>query len=185
VELFRFPLHAFVSLRRASCIPLVRTTPYGRFWVTTGTVREIGKSVEPSVAKRCFQSLPQRHDFLVHGAVSRWLAAFSNCLLMSVNSVFLDLSCLDLRDAQVPQEGDQVNARPPVLAIHVLQVALSLRDDVVLAQILFRHLAKGLFAFDLSSAEFPRSCRYQSSAISLALERLSSLVLVRRFLPAK
>src|SRR5271157_4248112 len=31
---------------------------------------------------------------------------------------------------------------------------------------------------------FPRSCKYQSSAISLALERLSSFVLVRRFLPA-
>src|SRR5580704_7681058 len=32
---------------------------------------------------------------------------------------------------------------------------------------------------------FPRSCKYQSSATSLALERLSSLVLVRQFLPAK
>ena len=106
------------------------------------------------MAKRSFQGLPQRHDFLMHGAVSRWLAAFSNCLLVSVNSVFLDLSCGDLRDVQVPEERDQVNARPPVLAIHVLLVALSLRDDIVLAEILFRHVAKGLFAFDLSSAEF-------------------------------
>jgi hypothetical protein len=48
------------------------------------------------VAEPCFQGLAQRDDFLMHGAVSRRLTAFSHCLLVSVNSVFLDLSCGDL-----------------------------------------------------------------------------------------
>jgi hypothetical protein len=55
-----------------------------------------GSRVELSVAQGCFQGLAQRHDFLMGGAVSRRLAAFSNCLLVSVNSKFLDLSCGDL-----------------------------------------------------------------------------------------
>jgi hypothetical protein len=41
-----------------------------------------------------------------------------------------------------------------VLAFHVSLVALSLRHDVELAQVVLRHLAKALFAFDLASAEF-------------------------------
>jgi hypothetical protein len=35
-----------------------------------------------------FQGLAQRHDFVVHRAVCRRLAAFRNCLLMSVNRYF-------------------------------------------------------------------------------------------------
>jgi hypothetical protein len=56
--------------------------------------REIGESVEPTVAQRCFQGLVQRDDFPMHGAVAWSLAAFRNCFLVSVNSVFLDLSCV-------------------------------------------------------------------------------------------
>jgi hypothetical protein len=42
-----------------------------------------------------------------------------------------------------------------VLAVHVSFVALSLRDDVVFAEVVFRHFAKRLFALDPPSAEFP------------------------------
>ena len=55
---------------------------------------------------------------------------------------------------QVPEEGDQVNARSPVLAFYVALVALPLGHDVVLAQVMGRDFAKGLFGFDLSGAEF-------------------------------
>jgi hypothetical protein len=42
-----------------------------------------------------------------------------------------------------------------VLAVHVSFVALSLRDDVVFAEVVFRHFAKRLFVLDLPGAEFP------------------------------
>jgi hypothetical protein len=39
----------------------------------------------------------QRDDFLMHGAIAaRQVAAFHNCFLVSVNSLFPDLSCRDL-----------------------------------------------------------------------------------------
>ena len=41
-----------------------------------------------------------------------------------------------------------------MLAFHVSLVALSLRHDVELAQVVLRHFAKGLFALDLAGAEF-------------------------------
>jgi len=41
-----------------------------------------------------------------------------------------------------------------MLAVHISLVALSLGDDVVLVQVAFRYLAKGLFALDLASTEF-------------------------------
>jgi hypothetical protein len=72
-------------------------------------------------------------QFSGSGAVSRFpgsspvcrrLAAFRNCLLVSVNSIFHDFSGGDLRDAHVSEEGDQVNARSPVLAVHIVLVPL-------------------------------------------------------------
>ena len=48
--------------------------------------------------------------------------------------------------------------------------------DVVFAEVLFGGVAKGLFAFDSSEAEFFAKLQYQSSAISLAFARLFSLV---------
>ena len=57
-------------------------------------------------------------------------------------------------DAEVPGKSNQVNARPRMLAIRVLLVAWSLRDDVVLMQIMFGHFARGLFALDFSGAKF-------------------------------
>jgi hypothetical protein len=41
-----------------------------------------------------------------------------------------------------------------VLAVNVSLVALSLRHDLVLVQVMLRNLAKGLFALDLASTEF-------------------------------
>ena len=41
-----------------------------------------------------------------------------------------------------------------MLAFHVFLVALSLRHDVELVQVVLSHLAKCLFALDLSVAEF-------------------------------
>jgi hypothetical protein len=90
----------------------------------------------------------------MEGAVARWLAAVCHGFLVSVNSVFLDLSRGDLGDAQVPEERDQVEARSPVLAFHISLVALPLGHDVVLMQVMLRNLAKGLFGFDFSGAEF-------------------------------
>ena len=72
-----------------------------------------------------------------------------------MNPVFLDLARSDFRDSQVSEERHQVDATSPVLALDVLLVTLSLRDDVVLVKVVFRDLAKGLFTLDLSSAEFP------------------------------
>ena len=69
--------------------------------------------------------------------------------------VFLDPAGRDFRDAQVLEERDQVNARPPVLAVYISLVVLPLRLDVVLVQVVGRDFAKGLFGFDLSGAEFP------------------------------
>jgi hypothetical protein len=89
-----------------------------------------------------------------HSAVSRWLAAFGDCWLASYEFGIPGSSCGNLRNAEVPEKRNQVNARPPVLAIHALLVALSRRDDVVLAPIMFRHFAKGLFALDFSGAKF-------------------------------
>jgi hypothetical protein len=56
------------------------------------------------VAQRRFQNLAKRHNFLMEGAVARRLAALGNRLLMSVESVFLDLSCGYFGDAQVSEE---------------------------------------------------------------------------------
>ena len=106
------------------------------------------------MAQRCFQGLAQGDHFLMDGAVARWLAAACHCFLVSMNSVFLDLSRSDLGDAQVPEERDQVNARPPVLAFYISLVALPLGDDVVVVQVMCRDFAKGLFAFDFSGAKF-------------------------------
>ena len=75
------------------------------------------------MAQRGFQRLAQRDPFLMEGAVGRWLAAVCHGFLVSMNSIFLDLSRGDLRDAQVPEEMDQVNARSPVLAVHISLVA--------------------------------------------------------------
>ena len=111
------------------------------------------------MAQRCFQSLAQGDDFLMDGAVARRLAAVGNGFLVSVDSVFLDLSCGDLGDAQVLEERDQVNVRPPVLAVYISLVALALRHDVVLVQVVGRDFAKGLFGFDLSGAEFSAQLR--------------------------
>ena len=99
--------------------------------------------------------LAQGDGFLMEGAVARWLAAVGHGFLVSVNSVFLDLSRSDLGDAQVLEERDQVNARPPVLAVYMSLVALPQRHGVVLVQVVGRDFAKGLFGFDLSGAEFP------------------------------
>ena len=55
---------------------------------------------------------------------------------------------------KVPEEGDQVNARPPALAVYISLVALPLRHDVVLAQVMGRDFTKGLFGLDFSGAEF-------------------------------
>ena len=107
------------------------------------------------MAQRGFQGLAQGDHFLMEGAAAGWLAAVGHGFLVSVNSVFLDLSCGDLGDVQVPEERDQVNARPPVLAVYISLVVLPLRLDVVLVQVVGRDFAKGLFGFDLSGAEFP------------------------------
>ena len=48
-----------------------------------------------------------------------------------------------------------MKARSPVLAVHIVLVPLPLRHDVVLAQKMFRHLAKCLFGFEFSSAKLP------------------------------
>ena len=74
------------------------------------------------MAHRCFQGLAQGDDFLMEGAVARRLAAVGNGFLVSVNSVFLDLSRRDLGDAQVPEERDQVNPRSPALAVHMQDI---------------------------------------------------------------
>ena len=126
----------------------------GDFGRRTVGFREIGESVEPTVAQRGFQGLAQGDHFLMEGAVARWLAAVGDGFLVSVDSIFLDLSRGDLGDAQVPEERDQVKARAPVLAFHIALVALPLGDDVVLVQVMGRDLAKGLFGFDFSGAEF-------------------------------
>jgi hypothetical protein len=41
-----------------------------------------------------------------------------------------------------------------VLAFHISLLALSLRDDVELAEVVFRHFAEDLFALDFIGAEF-------------------------------
>ena len=99
------------------------------------------------MAHRCFQGLAQADDFLMECAAAQWLAAVGHGFLVSVNSVFLDLSRGDLGDAQVPEERDQVNARSPALGVHISLVALPVRRDVVLVQVMGRGFAKGLFAF--------------------------------------
>ena len=48
--------------------------------------------------------LARRHNFLMDGAVARRSAALSNRIWVSMDSVFLDLACGDLRDTKVPQE---------------------------------------------------------------------------------
>lgn len=60
-----------------------------------------------------------------------------------MNPVFLDLARSDFRDSQVSEERRQVDATSPVLAVDVLLIALPLRDDVVLVQVMFRDIAKG------------------------------------------
>jgi len=70
-----------------------------------------------------------------------------------MNPVFLDLARSDFRDAEVAEQRHQVDAASPVLAVDVLFVTLSLGDDVVLMQVVFGHVAKHLFALDLSGAE--------------------------------
>jgi hypothetical protein len=56
------------------------------------------------VARRSLQGLAQRYDFLVQRAVARWLAIFSDSFLMSVKSIFLDLSRGNLGDAQASEK---------------------------------------------------------------------------------
>ena len=102
----------------------------------------------------CFQGLAQRHDFVVHGAMCRRLAAFLHRLFVTMNAVFLDLAGSDFREAQMAEERHQVHLRPPVLAFDVDLAALALRDDVVFAQVLFGSLAESFFCFDFSAAEF-------------------------------
>jgi hypothetical protein len=88
----------------------------------------------------------------MHGGAARRLAALTYCFSVSTNPVFLNLLAV-ISESQVPEERRQVDAASPVLAVNISLVALSLRHDLGLMQVMLS-LAKGLFALDLSSAEF-------------------------------
>src|SRR5262249_47117400 len=114
----------------------------------------------PSIAQCRFQGLPQRHNLLMQRAVTQWLGSFSDCFLVSMHSVFLGLAGSFLRDGQFSEERQQPHARTPVLSVHVLLVASSVRDDVVLAKVLFRYFVEGLSLLISPARSFPRRCKY-------------------------
>src|SRR5271154_7595459 len=89
----------------------------------------------------------------MHGVAGWRLAAFGRRFFEAMNSVFLDLAGGDFREAQRAEERHQVHARPPVLAVDVDLAALTLCDEVVFAQELFRGFAEGLLCFDFAVAE--------------------------------
>src|SRR6266851_3015557 len=89
----------------------------------------------------------------MHGVAGRRFAALGSRFFEAMNSIFLDLAGGNFREAQGAEERHQVHARPPVLAVDVDLAALALRDEVVLAQELFRGFAEGLFCFDFAAAE--------------------------------
>ena len=90
------------------------------------------------MADRGFQRLAERHHFLMHGVMGRRLPALCGGVFIPVNSVFLNLAGGDFREAQMAEEGDQVDSRTPVQALDVVLAALTLRDDVVFAEVLVR-----------------------------------------------
>ena len=100
-----------------------------------------------------FQYLPQGHDLLVHGIVCRRLTAFGHRLFKSVDTVLLYLAGTDFRQDQAAKERHQVPGCSGVLTPEIGFAALTLRDDVVFAQILLRGLAKTFPRFQLSGAE--------------------------------
>jgi hypothetical protein len=97
----------------------------------TGTVEEDRGVGRANRGAARFSGSGERDDLLMEGAVARWLAAVGDCLLGSVNSIFLDLSCGDRR-CPGSEERNQVIARSPALAVHIVLVALPLGHRVVL-----------------------------------------------------
>ena len=90
----------------------------------------------------------------MHGVIGRWLAALGDGFFMPVNPVLLNLAGGDFRKAQMAEERDQVVCRSLVQAPDVVLAALTLRNDVVFAEILVGRFAEGPLVFDFSGAEF-------------------------------
>ena len=63
--------------------------------------RQVGETVEPSVADGGFQRLAQGHDFLMHGVVGGRFAEVRDSFLMPVDAVFLNLAGGDFREAHL------------------------------------------------------------------------------------
>ena len=87
--------------------------------------------IDPSVAHGCFQGLPESHELLMDGVMSRRFAVLGHRLFVAMNAVVLDLAGSNFRQAQLTEERHQVPLRAPLLAFHVDFAALALRDDVV------------------------------------------------------
>ena len=79
----------------------------------------------------------------------------------------------------------RISSRLNVIEIVMFPTILSIHQNCSLPAPMVRHLAKGLFIPDLASAEFSAKLSIPVLGYFLGLERLSSFVLVRLFLPAK
>ena len=95
------------------------------------------------MANGSLQYLPQGHHLLVRGVVCRRLAAVRHRLFEPVDAVVLYLAGGDFRLDQAAEERHQVPGCSGVLTPEISFAPLSLRDDVVFAQVLFGGLTEG------------------------------------------
>ena len=110
--------------------------------------------VDPSVLDGGLHDLTQCHDFLVHGVMRRRLAAPGHRLFKTSDAVSLDFARRDFGENQATEKRNEMTVGAGMLSTRICAAALTLRDDVEFAQILFGRFAERLPAFQFAAAQF-------------------------------
>lgn len=131
-----------------------------------------------------FQDLAQRAHFIMKGAARRRLAGRGRAY--AVHAVVLNCSDINLRQAHLAKERDQVEPQADAVPFNPLGAALTFGDDGIFLLELRGGLGASARVFSVfinPAASLPRSPRSQSSANAFACASPVSLVLVRYWRP--
>ena len=150
--------------------------------------REIRHELHPPVPMSSFHYHSQHDDFLMHRAAAGMTYSPVFFVLAgggSVHPVLLSRSRRDRRQDSVAKKIQQMVVKLRFIILNMPGMPLPLSDDRISSRNFFA-ASRNVFPVLTSPARYlPRSSRYQSSAKSFARSRLSSLVLMRQFLPAR